>query len=91
MAFLKRRYPKPKVYPPIDGQNVRNSIGKAKILVPRLELENSASVKRSYPKPRVYPPTDGQNVRNSKGKARILVPRLELENFRFSETVVSKA
>ena len=36
---VKRSYPKPRVYPPTDGQNVRNSIGKARILVPRLEVE----------------------------------------------------
>ena len=64
----------------MDGQNVRNSLGKARILVPKLELENSSSVKRSHPKSRVYPPMDGQNVRNSIGKARILVPELEFEN-----------
>ena len=71
----------------MDGKNVKNSLGKARILVRRLELENSASVKRSYPKPGVYPPMDGQNVRNSFGKARILVPRLELEN----STVVKRS
>ena len=73
----------PRVDPPTDGQNARNSIRKARILMPRLELENPTFVKRSYPKPRVYPPMDGQNVRNSIGKARILVPRLELENSTF--------
>ena len=31
----------------MDAQNVRTSIGKARILVPRLELENSASVKQA--------------------------------------------
>ena len=56
----------------MDGRNVRNSIGKARILMPRLELENSRLVRRSHPKLRVYPPMDDQNVRISLGKARNL-------------------
>ena len=65
----------------MHGQpTVRKSPGKVKILVPRLELENSASVKRSYPKPRVYSLLNGQKVKKSFGKIRILLPRLESEN-----------
>ena len=90
-TVVKRGYPKPRVYPPMDGQNVRNSLRKARILMPRLELEISTVVKRGHPKPRVYPPMDGQNVRNSLGKAKILEPMLGWENFKLCQTEPSKA
>ncbi len=88
--LVKRSHPKSRVYLPMDGQTVRNSLGKAKILVPRLELENSGSVKRSHPKSRVYPPYGWPKCKEFLGKSNDSGAQAGVRKFRFCETESSK-
>jgi len=78
--IVKRGHPKPRVYPPMDGQKCEELFRKKQgSQCSGGQISNI--VKRGIQSLRFTPLKDGQNVRKSLRKARVVEPMLGREKF----------